>query len=247
MTKNKWRIIFYTSISFIYIIYNHARPLWHPIKLRLTGQRTLAEVIKTLEGEQSVYWQDLLKKKKVDLDKSELYLIALKEERLLEVWLKGERKSTKLCTYPFTAFSGELGPKIAEGDGQIPEGIYKISSLNPNSSYHLSMKIDYPNEYDKAIAKDQNRTDLGSNIFIHGKSVTIGCIHIGDKNIESLFYLVQKVGINRVTVLISPRDFRIEKCFINHGQEAWIKHKYHELNKKMSLFTKSECVNFNSF
>jgi len=240
MTKNKWRIIFYISIALIFIIYSHARPLWHPIKLKLTGQKTLAEVIETLEVPQSVYWEELLKKKKVDLDKSELYLIALKQERQLEVWLKSELKSTKLCTYPFTGFSGELGPKIIEGDGQIPEGIYKISSLNPNSSYHLSMKIDYPNEYDKAMAKDQNRTNLGSNIFIHGKSVTIGCIPIGDKNIESLFYLVHEIGINRVTALISPQDFRVDKILINHTKEAWIKHKYQKLYINMCLFTKSE-------
>jgi len=53
-------------------------------------------------------------------------------------------------SYPFTGFSGGLGPKLREGDGQIPEGVYAIEYLNPNSQFHLSVKLDYPNVFDKA-------------------------------------------------------------------------------------------------
>ena len=64
---------------------------------------------------------------------------------MLEVW--GRLKSGELeliKRYPFTGFSGGPGPKLREEDGQIPEGIYAIEYLNPNSQFHLSMKLNYP-------------------------------------------------------------------------------------------------------
>ena len=107
-------------------------------------------------------------------------------------------------SYPFTGFSGGLGPKLREGDGQIPEGVYAIEYLNPNSQFHLSVKLDYPNVFDKADGRDR----LGFDIFIHGGSATIGCIPIGDAGIEEVFLMVSEVGINNVTAIVSPYDMR---------------------------------------
>ncbi|MEM9017831.1 MAG: L,D-transpeptidase family protein [Verrucomicrobiota bacterium] len=140
---------------------------------------------------------------------SALTLIALKEEEMLEVW--GHDKDgemTRIRSYPFTATSGELGPKLKEGDYQIPEGIYRIEYLNPNSSYHLSMKLNYPNSFDRKKGKEDDRKGLGFDIFIHGRSVTIGCIAIGDEAIEDLFVIVSQVGVSKVNVILAPRDFR---------------------------------------
>jgi murein L,D-transpeptidase YafK len=105
-----------------------------------------------------------------------------------------------------TAFSGTLGPKLREGDGQIPEGIYGIGYLNPNSSYYLSLKVTYPNASDRARAKADGRTNLGGDIMIHGKAVTIGCVPVGDDAIEDIFYLASAVGIKNVSVVIAPYD-----------------------------------------
>ena len=107
-----------------------------------------------------------------------------------------------------TAFSGTLGPKLREGDGQIPEGIYGIGYLNPNSSYYLSLKVTYPNTSDRARAKADGRTNLGGDIMIHGKAVTIGCVPVGDDAIEDIFYLASAVGIKNVSVVIAPYDMR---------------------------------------
>ena len=104
---------------------------------------------------------------------------------MLEVW--GRLKSSELelfKRYSFTGFSGGSGPKLREGDGQIPEGIYAIEYLNPNSQFHLSMKLNYPNTFDKAKGKADGRDRLGFDIFIHGGSATIGCIPIWDAGIE---------------------------------------------------------------
>lgn len=111
-------------------------------------------------------------------------------------------------SYPFTGFSGGLGPKLREGDGQIPEGVYAIEYLNPNSQFHLSVKLDYPNLFDKAKGRADGRDRLGLDIFIHGGSATIGCIPIGDAGIEEVFLMVSEVGINNVTAIVSPYDMR---------------------------------------
>ena len=134
-----------------------------------------------------------------------LRILVFKNERTVEVHAPGWEAPR---IYPMTAFSGTLGPKLREGDGQIPEGIYGIGYLNPNSSYYLSLKVTYPNASDRARAKADGRTNLGGDIMIHGKAVTIGCVPVGDDAIEDIFYLAYAVGIKNVSVVIAPYDMR---------------------------------------
>ena len=134
-----------------------------------------------------------------------LRILVFKNERSVEVHAPGW-KAPRI--YPMTAFSGSLGPKLREGDGQIPEGTYGIEYLNPNSSYYLSLKVTYPNALDRARAKADGRTNLGGDIMIHGKAVTIGCVPVGDDAIEDIFYLASAVGIKNVSVIIAPYDMR---------------------------------------
>jgi len=134
-----------------------------------------------------------------------LRILVFKNERMVELHAPGWKEPRK---YPMTAFSGTLGPKLREGDGQIPEGIYGIGYLNPNSSYYLSLKVTYPNASDRARAKNDGRTKLGGDIMIHGKAVTIGCVPVGDDAIEDIFYLANAVGIENVSVVIAPYDMR---------------------------------------
>jgi len=167
-----------------------------------------------------------------------LTLIGLKHERLLEVWTEKNGKKIHLVTYPFTAFSGILGPKFKEGDRQIPEGMYKIGYFNPNSKYHLSMNINYPNAFDKRMAKKEGRTNLGSAIMIHGKAVTVGCIPIGDDNIEELYFLAEKVGRKNIKVILAPVDFRkMEVNITKKNKHPWLKELYAKIKKEMKPFT----------
>jgi murein L,D-transpeptidase YafK len=111
-------------------------------------------------------------------------LRVFKEERVLEVWLKTEAGRFRLLkSYPICAFSGGLGPKLARGDGQSPEGFYAVrrAALNPNSSYHLSFDVGYPNAYDRA----KGRT--GSALMVHGACVSIGCYAMTDPAIEEIW------------------------------------------------------------
>ena len=166
-----------------------------------------------------------------------LTLIGLKYEKILEVWTKKDGKNIHLVSYPFTAFSGMLGPKLKEGDRQIPEGIYGISYLNEKSKFHLSMRVTYPNDFDKKMAKTEKRTNLGGDIMIHGSNRTIGCIPIGDNNIEELYFLAQKVGIQNIKVILSPVDFRQTKVNITKkNKHPWIKELYDKITKEMAEY-----------
>jgi murein L,D-transpeptidase YafK len=165
-----------------------------------------------------------------------LILIGLKHEQILEVWAEEKGETIYITSYPFTAFSGRLGPKFREGDRQIPEGIYGIGYLNPNSRYHLSMNINYPNAFDKRMAKKEKRTNLGSAIMIHGKAVTVGCIPIGDEKIEELYYLVEKVGIKNTKVILAPIDFRNREVEIKSSKYPWLKELYVDIAKEMKKF-----------
>ena len=134
-----------------------------------------------------------------------LRILVFKNERSVEVHAPGWKVPR---FYPMTAFSGTLGPKLREGDGQIPEGVYGIEYLNPNSRFYLSLKVSYPNVSDRARAKVDKRVNLGGDIMLHGKAVTIGCVPVGDDAIEDIFYLAYAVGIRNVSVIIAPYDMR---------------------------------------
>ena len=168
-----------------------------------------------------------------------LTLIGLKYEQQLEVWGEDNGVQHLIAIYPFTSFSGILGPKFKEGDRQIPEGIYGISYLNPNSKFHLSMRVNYPNAFDKKMAKKEHRSNLGGDIMIHGSNRTIGCIPIGDENIEQLYFLAEKVGIQNIKVILAPVDFRKMNVNITKANKhPWLRELYDKIKKEMEEFKK---------
>jgi len=141
---------------------------------------------------------------------AQIVLVGLKWEGTLEVWVRDDEGAFKrLKTYPILCASGTLGPKLMAGDEQVPEGIYRVESLNPNSLFHLSLRLDYPNDFDKEKARLDGREDLGGDIMIHGSDRSVGCLAMGDEAAEDLFILAAETGIENVSVIISPMDFRI--------------------------------------
>jgi murein L,D-transpeptidase YafK len=133
-----------------------------------------------------------------------LTLVGLKEEKSLEVWVPAGAGWKRYRTYAVLAASGTSGPKRREGDLQVPEGVYRLIGFNPNSSYHLSVRVDYPNADDRAAARTEGRNRLGGDIFIHGRAVSIGCLAIGDAGIEELYVLLADVGLARTRLLLTP-------------------------------------------
>ncbi|KAA3623805.1 MAG: hypothetical protein DWQ02_23990 [Bacteroidetes bacterium] len=163
-------------------------------------------------------------------------ILIFKEERKLELYGQKNEHPILIKTYPFTAFSGKLGPKLKEGDRQIPEGIYKIEYLNPNSSYHLSAKVNYPNEFDRQMAKNDGRTNLGGDIFIHGKNKTIGCVPLGDEAIEEVFVLISHIHPSPIEVIISPRDFRTNPTRPDIAKISWEDTLYQRVAQALTAY-----------
>ncbi|MBS0516724.1 MAG: murein L,D-transpeptidase [Proteobacteria bacterium] len=115
-----------------------------------------------------------------------VFIRIFKREAELELWLRGDDGTFVLFRkYPICKFSGDLGPKLHEGDNQAPEGFYPVAArqLNPLSRYHLAFNLGYPNEYDRAHGRS------GSALMVHGDCVSIGCYAMGDAGIEEIYTL----------------------------------------------------------
>ena len=166
---------------------------------------------------------------------AQLLLIAFKAEQILEMYAIINKATILIESYPFTGFSGTIGPKLKNGDKQIPEGIYSVEYLNPNSNYYLSMKINYPNDFDREKARLDGRVDLGGDIFIHGKDKTTGCIPVGDEAMAEIFVLVSKLDLDKVKVIICPHDFRKNEKYPVIPQINWSEELYDKLKKELSL------------
>ena len=107
----------------------------------------------------------------VAMPPEQVTLLALKEEKRLEIYAADDSNGPRfVLSYPILAASGIRGPKLREGDKQVPEGFYRIELLNPNSRYHLSLRVNYPNPADIEQAGRDGRdlSMLGGDIMIHG-------------------------------------------------------------------------------
>jgi hypothetical protein len=172
------------------------------------GQWTVKDIMQDYSAYATRKLNLYFAKAKVSYPPREVIFIALKQEMKLELWARDSGEFRFIRDYYIQAASGVAGPKLRQGDRQVPEGIYRIVELNPNSHYHLSMKLNYPNEFDLLHARQEGRTAPGSEILIHGKAASIGCLAMGDEAIEELFVLTAQVGAENVKVVIAPHDPR---------------------------------------
>ncbi|MBI4584602.1 MAG: hypothetical protein HY717_11360 [Planctomycetes bacterium] len=169
-----------------------------------------------------------------------LALIGLKDEKALEVWAAGEDgKFALITTYPILGASGRLGPKLREGDYQVPEGLYRLESLNPNSLYHLALRVNYPNDFDRERAAREGRGRLGGDIMIHGGAGSIGCLAMGDEAAEDLFVLAAETGLGRIAVILSPADFRQRELpELDHELPPWTAELYARIKSELAKFNR---------
>ena len=172
-------------------------------------------------------------------------LVAFKESRRMELWAEGSSGQWRFIRdYRLKGLSGETGPKLKQGDRQVPEGFYRIEALNPHSRFHLSLKINYPNDFDRALAVSERRRNLGGNIFIHGKNVSSGCLAVGDNAVEELFVLSSLIGKEAVSVIISPKDFRsLDLSSLPEGLPQWSYYLNGLIAQRLKAFPLSETLN----
>lgn len=164
--------------------------------------------------------------------------IGLKQEKILEVWVADKSgEFVFLKNYPILGASGGPGPKLKEGDGQVPEGLYHIESLNPNSQFHLSLRVNYPNAFDKTMAAQEGRTHLGGDIMIHGSRSSVGCLAMGDPAAEDLFILAAETGVGNIAVLLAPVDFRVKDFDGSRRQlPDWTTELYPQIRTELQKF-----------
>lgn len=174
----------------------------------------------------------------------ELAYVAFKDTRRLEVYGRASPQEAWrfVKTYPVHGASGALGPKLAEGDEQVPEGLYRVESLNPNSRFHLSIRLDYPNAFDRRMAQADGRRRLGGDIMIHGGSASIGCLAMGNPAAEDLFVLAARVQQKRLLALISPTDFRIgpAPALVPDTDPPWVRTLYAALRVELQQFRRAD-------
>jgi murein L,D-transpeptidase YafK len=147
----------------------------------------------------------LLRQKKMPKH-SPILVRIFKEEAELEVWKQDTTGRFQfLKTYPICRWSGDLGPKFREGDGQAPEGFYTVTPamMNPNSSFYLSINLGYPNRFDKANDRD------GSFLMIHGDCWSIGCYAMTDEQISEIYSLARDAFAGRPSFQVQAYPFRM--------------------------------------
>lgn len=198
--------------------------------------------------EKEAMLQDLFVQKKVNWADFHLFFRVFKQEEILEVWAKSatSEQFVLIKTYPFCTNSGTLGAKRKEGDRQIPEGFYSINRFNPKSSYYLSLGLNYPNASDLILS---DKAAPGSDIFIHGACVSVGCVSITDDKIKEVYLLAneaKKHGQNTIEVHCFPMKLNnnaIEKTIAENPkfkqyQDFWnnLKIGYDLFEKEKKLF-----------
>jgi len=182
----------------------------------LNGPRTVDQRMRQYGPAVEARLKPSFEKAGVSYPPGKLTIVVLKQERRLDLYAVDahavDGKDYRFIrSYPILAASGHLGPKLSEGDWQVPEGIYAVESLNPDSRYHLALHVGYPNAFDRVEAKIDGRTNLGGDIMIHGSDVSIGCVAMGDPAAEDLFVLAAQTGLPNVRLLFCPFDFRLTK------------------------------------
>lgn len=152
-----------------------------------------------------------------NMDKESPLLVRIfKQEAELEVWKKDRSGQFALLkTYPICRWSGELGPKIKEGDRQAPEGFYTITpaQMNPQSQYYLSFDTGYPNAFDKALGR------TGSQLMVHGDCSSRGCYAMTDEQISEIY------ALGRESFFGGQRSFQLQAYPFRMTPQNMAKHR----------------------
>ena len=219
------------------VFYYYGRGIWVPVMHDIVGKRSVASVIAEYGPSARDTLRPYFERAGVPYPPANITLLAMKAEHKLELWANKGEGQIYVHTYPIKKLSGVAGPKLQEGDKQVPEGLYRLIGFNPNSAYHLSLQLNYPNAFDLTQAHQAGRTQPGSHIFIHGKALSIGCLAMGDEAIEALFVLVADVGLAHVKVVIAPYDVRIQTVDTAlMQQQTWTRQLYADITRAFNEY-----------
>jgi len=224
----------------VILVYEPSRTFMNYGYTKLRGGYTVSERLQQ-------YGPDVEQRLKADFERAgvpyppaEVAYVAFKDASLLEVYARPSDTAPWqfIRTYPVLKASGELGPKLREGDRQVPEGVYRSEFLNANSRYHLSIRVNYPNEFDRQMARADGRDQLGGDIMIHGSAFSIGCLAMGNPAAEDLFVLAALTESGSVNIVISPTDFRQHSDYAASNGVPWLDELYAQLRVELEHFSR---------
>lgn len=164
--------------------------------------------------------------------------VCLKQEKVLLLFAKDDRgKQQQMFCYPIIGSSGGAGPKLKEGDMQVPEGFYSITSFHPNVIAHMALDVNYPNEEDRAHAIAERRKKLGCDILIHGSRWSSGCLAMGNQPIEEMFVLAYDCGLKNIRLIFAPCNLTMQKPNVDFKkQPAWLPPLYKRISVALQEF-----------
>lgn len=227
--------------SFLYILLGLAmmvavsKRFWWPLVANNVQHKNVGDRVKEFGTVAKARLLPYFENAGINYPPARLIFVGVKNQNRLEVYASNSNGPTHFIrTYPILGASGTLGPKLKEGDRQVPEGIYKIESLNPNSSFHVSLRVSYPNSFDREQAKADGRDHLGGDIMIHGGAASIGCLAMGDEAAEDLFILAAASGKENIEVILTPVDFRREQLPPMPGATRWTETLYATIKARLA-------------
>ncbi len=148
-----------------------------------------------------------------------VFIRVFKREFELELWMRKAGRYVHLATYPICRWSGKLGPKLEEGDKQSPEGFYTVDrrALNPNSRWHRSFNLGFPNVFDRAHAR------TGSYLMVHGGCSSVGCYAMTNAVVDEIWRLVTAaLGNGQRKIHVHAFPFRMtEANFKQRDTHRW--------------------------
>jgi murein L,D-transpeptidase YafK len=203
--------------------------------------------VQTAKVETDDKLRELFKTNQLSYPPRDIYWRCFKNEGEVELWARDSSHLgyIKLKTYKVCRQSGTHGPKRKMGDNQVPEGIYHIDLYNPNSSYFLSFRINYPNKSDSILG---DRYTPGGDIYIHGSCVTTGCLPMQNNQIKEMFWAsiqcqdilgdslfvpidVFPLRMDKKNFPILKLEFGYNKTKMNFWNNLKVGYDYFELNK----------------
>jgi murein L,D-transpeptidase YafK len=175
-----------------------------------------------------------------------MLIMVSKLEQELKIYAGSKQPGERMRlirSIPVCAISGKPGPKNRQNDEQIPEGFYHINRFNPQSWFHLSVQVSYPNEADVRRNPEGN---YGNHIMIHGSCVTIGCIPVTNPGIEELYVFCLKAtenGQKKIPVYIFPAwpDAAVfQKLCFEYRDQPRLLGFWQNLQQGYRIFSKTE-------
>lgn len=248
-------IVLIISLLIFMFIYKYKRTTWYPyyskirknqfiikildyvgLRKNFINNTTHKQIILNLSEKNRSNLRLYFNKHNLDYPPKHISLICIKDQKIIQMWSSTNENWIHVKNYKILGCSGNSGPKLLEGDLQVPEGIYYIEKLIPNGSNHLSLLLNYPNDFDRKMAILDKRSNIGGNIMIHGGEISYGCLAIGDAASEELYILANDTKIENIKIIIVPSDLRVNKLSVKSSNILWINELYNMLKENLSVY-----------